>query len=524
MAGPSLGAFSTFAIHHESTLDVEDVSALDVTPLPDAYLPGTSTLKSNLRSDLRRLPTYLSDRSRHSSNRSRRTSFSKDDIHMKVLHSDSPEILSQIPSTNNERTSPLEPRHSDARFTDQVALTPQQKRVGLAQFLAVCWSIYLVGWNDGTTGPLLPRIQEQYQLGFTLVSMIFVGNGFGFVFAGALNIWLNDKIGFGKTITLGATCQLVSSLIIATAPPFPVLVSAYVIAGFGLSLGAAQGNGFVGSSRDNMATKMGIFHASYGLGAFCSPLASTYFSTLSNRKWAYHFIISAALSLINVLFLLWMFRLRRQEDILREAGQEIVPDNSAQPGGSIYRQILHVKAVPLMIIFALIYIGVEVTLGGWIVTYIIQKRHGGHSAGYISSGFFGGLTLGRVSLMWLNKLVGEHRIVFVYSLVAIVLQITIWLIPSIIENAVAMSLVGLVLGPIFPLLAQHMTHILPKWLFTGAVGLVTGIGVAGSAALPFITGLLASKYGIGSLQPLMISMMGTMVLVWALIPRTRRVD
>lgn len=63
-------------------------------------------------------------------------------------------------------------------------------------------------------------------------------------------------------------------------------------------------------------------------------------------------------------------------------------------------------------------------------------------------------------------------------------------------------MIGVVMGPMFPLLVSHMTHILPRWLLTGCVGLVAGIGMAGSAALPFVTGLLASKYGIGSLQPL----------------------
>lgn len=40
---------------------------------------------------------------------------------------------------------------------------------------------------------------------------------------------------------------------------------------------------------------------------------------------------------------------------------------------------------------------------GWIVTFIIRERDGGPSAGYISSGFFGGLTLGRVALIWFNR-------------------------------------------------------------------------------------------------------------------------
>lgn len=33
------------------------------------------------------------------------------------------------------------------------------------QFIAVCWSVLLIGWNDGTTGPLLPQIQNHYHVG-----------------------------------------------------------------------------------------------------------------------------------------------------------------------------------------------------------------------------------------------------------------------------------------------------------------------------------------------------------------------
>ena len=77
------------------------------------------------------------------------------------------------------------------------------------------------------------------------------------------------------------------------------------------------------------------------------------------------------------------------------------------------------KSLHLMAVFILIYIGVEVTLGGqtyaapsmahllmliilrpftgWIVTYVIDLRGGGPSAGYISSGFFGGTLCLRVS-------------------------------------------------------------------------------------------------------------------------------
>ena len=46
---------------------------------------------------------------------------------------------------------------------------PQQELHGRKQkahvrFLALCWSLFLIGWNDGSTGPLLPRIQSVYHV------------------------------------------------------------------------------------------------------------------------------------------------------------------------------------------------------------------------------------------------------------------------------------------------------------------------------------------------------------------------
>lgn len=32
------------------------------------------------------------------------------------------------------------------------------------QFASCCYSMFLAGWNDGSTGPLLPRIQKVYNV------------------------------------------------------------------------------------------------------------------------------------------------------------------------------------------------------------------------------------------------------------------------------------------------------------------------------------------------------------------------
>ena len=32
------------------------------------------------------------------------------------------------------------------------------------QFIALCWTLFVAGWNDATTGPLLPRMQSAYHV------------------------------------------------------------------------------------------------------------------------------------------------------------------------------------------------------------------------------------------------------------------------------------------------------------------------------------------------------------------------
>lgn len=45
-----------------------------------------------------------------------------------------------------------------------VVQTKAQRLHARVQFATVCWIEYLAGWNDGSTGPLLSRIQKVYNV------------------------------------------------------------------------------------------------------------------------------------------------------------------------------------------------------------------------------------------------------------------------------------------------------------------------------------------------------------------------
>ena len=52
---------------------------------------------------------------------------------------------------------------------DTVIQTKAQRLRARIQFATLCWTFYLAGWNDGTTGPLLPRIQKVYSVGVLVI-------------------------------------------------------------------------------------------------------------------------------------------------------------------------------------------------------------------------------------------------------------------------------------------------------------------------------------------------------------------
>ncbi|KAG9317097.1 hypothetical protein JVU11DRAFT_1284 [Chiua virens] len=208
------------------------------------------------------------------------------------------------------------------------------------QFLTLCWFLYLEGWNDGTNGPLLPRIQRVYGVDYTVVSLIFVfgcivrcasfrcekkvqnqGMPQGFITGALSNVILSEKLGFGKVRSLdlsycrhfkrwlfsGSLFQVAAYSIASSAPPFPVFVFSYFLSGIGMAVQNAQSVGYVSSLKENTERKMGLLMS--GAGALSSPLVATQFSQL--KHWSFHYLISLGLALLNTGTLLFVFRLKR---------------------------------------------------------------------------------------------------------------------------------------------------------------------------------------------------------------------
>lgn len=462
-------------------------------------------------------------------------------------------------------TPPTKDQHSSLVFAFSRRERPLPSPRHLKwMLLAVFFVMILAGWNDASAGPLLPSLQAYWHINYLEISTIWIGNFVGFMTSGVTNVALTDRFGFGLVAPFGALAQALGFVMMSTGGPFPVFVIGYVINGFGLGLQDAQVNALV-SRMPNPGPKMFLLHAVYGLGATISPIITTEFVKRVPKVYLF-FVVSVGLAIMTATLLIVVFKGRTIEQVVgsnmddepavdppavedpEKAGE--VPDRSmeltattdtvcetptgespapsaekerARPAssGNKMKQILRMPTVHLIAFYLLLYVGYEVTIGGWATSFILDERGGNSNSGYVSVGYFGGLTLGRVVLIPLTDWMGKYNSLYVYTTIAIALEIVIWFTHSIVGNAVCFALVGFFLGPMYPIMMMVVLDVIPPELQGGVIGWVASLGQAGSAILPFATGAMSEAHGVWVLQPFIIALMAASMLLFALIKRPK---
>ncbi|KAF8850346.1 hypothetical protein BDZ45DRAFT_751854 [Acephala macrosclerotiorum] len=109
------------------------------------------------------------------------------------------------------------------------------------------------------------------------------------------------------------------------------------------------------------------------------------------------------------------------------------------------------------------YQGAEVSISGWVTTFLISDRSGEPKyVGYVSGGFWYRITVGRFILGHAAYRIDEKTFVYLLGCSAIGFQLLVWLIPNVIGDAIVVSIVGLLLGPIYPCGQSMLSKLLPN--------------------------------------------------------------
>lgn len=89
---------------------------------------------------------------------------------------------------------------------------------------------------------------------------------------------------------------------------------------------------------------------------------------------------------------------------------------------------------------------------------------------------------------------------------------------------VSLSILGLVLGPIYPCAQTIFSRLLPRSIQVQGVSFISSAGSSGGAVVPLITGLVAQAAGTYVLHPVCIVAFAIMIAGWASLPKVERRD
>jgi MFS transporter, FHS family, Na+ dependent glucose transporter 1 len=238
----------------------------------------------------------------------------------------------------------------------------------------------ILGLTAASLGPTLTDLAANTRSTLGQISFLFTARSLGYMLGSVLAGRLYDRLPGHLLMTGGL---LVLGLTLGMAPIIPILA---LLTGVFLLMGIAEGLFDVGGNTllvwvhgENVSPFMNALHFFFGFGAFITPMIVAWTVQASGGiRLAYW-----TLALLAVLPALGL--LTQPSPLSPHAARESV------------RSKAQASLLTLLILFFFLYVGAEVSFGGWIFTYAkAQNLAGEVEAAYLTSAFWGAFTAGRL--------------------------------------------------------------------------------------------------------------------------------
>ena len=489
---------------------------------PDSKTPTSNTKHTRAPSAKELDAIELQDRGNLASQRSSEEPASPASVYSPERKND-PFKTPEVSKTPNELESSQPPTPTRQTAASMIPSWSYPKR-NKWRILCACLIYFGNGMSDSAPGALLPYIERWYSIGYAIVSLIWIANAAGFISAAFVTDPILQKLGRAKTLMGSEAFMMAAYVIISCTPSFPVVVVAYLIMGFGNAVNLALNNVFCANLADSTVI-LGLAHGSYGVGGIVAPLIAT--AMVSNGiHWSRFYLIPLGVRAACFAFAGWSFWSYEKDGTTQFANS--LQQLATRQGREVTKmqllgRALKNKTTLIGALFIFAYQGAEVSESGWFISYLINYRNGNPAkVGYVTSGFWAGITVGRFTLTHVAHRIGEKRFVFAMGIGVMIFQLMCWFIPNIVGEAVSMAILGLMLGPVYPCAATVFTKLLPGNIQTIAISFISSAGSSGGAVVPFITGLIAQGAGTFVLHPICIGAYVLMLGCWSILPKVKK--
>ena len=397
----------------------------------------------------------------------------------------------------------------------------------------------LIGIAAGGNGVLLLSQMGSYGVDRATIGVVFFTGSVGFVLAGFHNGSLIDRFGVRVALAVGGGAYVLVGLYLATRPPFVAFAGVQVVLGYASGVLESALNTYLASLPDARAL-LNRLHAFFGVGALLGPVVAAWIVGFASWTVVYLVLAVAYLPLV-IGFLASYPRQRATGTLAPVPGPPTPPTEPAVPlsespaalaevpasrqGGGLLGAALRDRGVLLGAVFLAVYVGLEIGMGNWGFSYLVEARGLSRTlAGYSVSGYWLGLTVGRFVISPIAARIGATTASMMYAcLVGVVAATTLaWLSPAAVLASVALMLLGFFLGPIFPTTMAIVPRLTEERLAPAAIGVLNAGSTVGGSALPWLAGAVSQAAGIWTLLPFTLALGALQFAGWR--PLARRIS
>jgi len=359
---------------------------------------------------------------------------------------------------------------------------------------------------------LVPHLKAIFDLNYTEVMLIqFSFFSAYFIFsmpAGRLVDWL----GYKKTMVIGLCTMAAGAFLFiaaATAVSFPLFLTALIIVAAGMTALQVSANPYVAilGPEETASSRLNLAQAFNSLGTTIGP----YFGSLVILSgapramdelqrmtppdlYAYRLHEAASvkvpylgigITLLALALFLYLTRLPRIASVESEVSPELAK-----------RSIWSFRNLVLAAIAIFVYVGAEVSIGSFLVNYLVQPNIGAmtvkNAASYVSL-YWGGAMIGRFIGSALLQKIRTETLLAVCALMACLLVITSMLTAGHFAMWSILA-IGLFNSIMFPSIFTLGVHGLGPLTGKGSGLLIAAI--VGGAIIPELQGIFADRIGV----------------------------
>lgn len=392
----------------------------------------------------------------------------------------------------------------------------QQLRVPRGHIALAFLAFILIGSNDGALGVLIPSMRAFYRVDAVTFSWLFLASVLGYLCASFNTGLLTAKLGERRFLMLGTAIFCVGAALYSLSLPFAFFLCCGTIVGFGVGMIDAGLNAYV-AALPNSGKLLNFLHAFYGAGALLGPLVASGWLALA-FGWQTTYLTWLGLALVVLIGLWFVFKPQKH-------ASQVDQQEAGQQGGNLLSATLRLRGVWLAAFFLLFYVGTEVNLGNWGYSFLTLARSGpALFSAWVISGYWAGLTLGRVILANMIPRLGMRRMITL-CLTGVVFGIGVaWVLPGVWGPAIGFCLAGFFLGPLFPTAIALMPQLVAPRLVPSAIGFLACLGSGGAALFPWLAGYSLQHLGYWFLLPFALLLTVLMWGMWLILSRVPAVQ